>query len=305
MITALCLNPSLDRTLSVRDFRPGETNRVEAESTVPGGKGVNVARLLSCLGAEAQALLFLPESGREAMEGALGAAGCGLLSVPLPGSLRVNLKVLDTVNARVTELNAPGLAPSKEAMDAMERLAVSAARGSRWLCLCGSLPPGCPDDYYARLTRAVKARAPGCRVALDVSGPALEAALREGPDLIKPNIEELSALCARRPAGLQEALAAAEGLLGRGAGAVMLSLGGEGAALLGEGLRLFAPALRLEVASTVGAGDAMLAGYIAGGERGLAPEEAFRLSAACAAARVAGDEKRWRDFLSRAEVRPL
>ncbi len=305
MITALCLNPSLDRTLSVRGFRPGETNRVEDERTAPGGKGVNVARLLACLGAEAQALLFLPEDGRAAMEGALREAGCGLLGVPLPGSLRVNLKVLDTVNARVTELNAPGLAPSKEAMEAMERLAVSAARGSRWLCLCGSLPPGCPEDYYARLMRAVRAEAPGCRVAVDVSGPALEAALREGPDLIKPNIEELSDLSSRPLANLQEALAAAGALPGRGAGAILLSLGGEGAALLTEGLRLFVPALRLEVASTVGAGDAMLAGYIAGTEQGLAPVEAFRLSAACAAARVAGDEKEWRDFLARVEVRPL
>lgn len=305
MITAVCLNPSLDKTLYVKDFQQGATNRVLRGQQAPGGKGVNVSRLLASFSLETQTLMFLGQHDRLLMEEALSAWGCALSAVMLPGRLRVNVKVMDESRTQVTELNTQGNPVAAQQLEEMQRLVLQAARQSRWLCLCGSLPPGCPSDYYARLIREVRQKAPGCRVALDCSGESLNLALREGPDLVKPNLEELSAFAGRPIENLEQAEQAVRALQAGGASEVILSLGAKGARLYSGQERYFAPGLSLPVVTTVGAGDAMLAGYIAGREQGLSAREAFRLSAASAAALIAGQPGSRDQYLALAEVRQL
>ena len=303
MITALCLNPSLDRTVYVERLERGGTNRVLREQTVPGGKGVNVARMMASFGLLSQAALFLGREDERLMEETLSGWGCGMRAVMLDGALRVNIKVMDQSRGEITELNAPGSPVNDRQLEAMEDLVIESAAQSRWLCLCGSLPPGCPDGYYARLIRGVRRRAPACRIALDASGESFRLALREGPDLIKPNLDELSAFAGYPIGDIDEAPRSIEALREGGAKDIILSMGARGARLYAGGTILLVSGLKVPVATTVGAGDAMLSGYIAGLEEGLSRKEAFRLAAAAAAARVAGQEERREEYVRLIGVR--
>ena len=303
MITALCLNPSLDRTVYVERLERGGTNRVLREQTVPGGKGVNVARMMASFGLPTRAALFLGREDERLMEETLSLWGCGMRAVMLDGALRVNIKVMDQSRGEITELNAPGSPVNDRQLEAMEDLVIENAAQSRWLCLCGSLPPGCPDGYYARLIRGVRRKAPACRIALDASGESFRLALREGPDLIKPNLDELSAFAGYTIGDIDKAPRSIEALMQGGARDIILSLGARGARLYAGGTVLHASGLKVPVATTVGAGDAMLSGYIAGLEEGLSRKEAFRLAAAAAAARVAGQEERREEYVRLIGVR--
>ena len=303
MITALCLNPSLDRTVYVERLERGGTNRVLREHTVPGGKGVNVARMMASFGLPSRAALFLGREDERLMGETLTGWGCGMRAVMLDGALRVNIKVMDQSRGEITELNAPGSPVNDRQLEAMEDLVIESAAQSRWLCLCGSLPPGCPDEYYARLIRGVRLRAPGCRIALDASGESFRLALREGPDLIKPNLDELSAFAGYPIGDIDEAPRSIEALMQGGAKDIILSMGARGARLYAGGTVLLVSGLKVPVATTVGAGDAMLSGYIAGLEEGLSRKEAFRLAAAAAAARVAGQEERREEYVRLIGVR--
>jgi len=303
MITALCLNPSLDRTVYVECLERGGTNRVLREQTVPGGKGVNVARMMASFGLFSQAALFLGREDERLMGETLSLWGCGMRAVILDGALRVNIKVMDQSRGEITELNASGSPVNDRQLEAMEDLVIESAAQSRWLCLCGSLPPGCPDGYYARLIRGVRRMAPGCRIALDASGESFRLALREGPDLIKPNLDELSAFAGYTIGDIDEAPRSIEALMQGGARDIILSMGARGARLYAGGTVLHASGLKVPVATTVGAGDAMLSGYIAGLEEGLSRKEAFRLAAAAAAARVAGQEERREEYVRLIGVR--
>ena len=303
MITALCLNPSLDRTVYVERLERGGTNRVLREQTVPGGKGVNVARMMASFGLPSRAALFLGREDERLMEETLSLWGCGMRSVMLDGALRDNIKVMDQSRGEITELNASGSPVNDRQLEAMEDLVIESAAQSRWLCLCGSLPPGCPEEYYARLIRGVRLRAPGCRIALDVSGESFRLALREGPDLIKPNLDELSAYTGYAIEDADDARRGIEALRKGGAGDIILSMGARGARLYAGGAVLHASGLKVPVVTTVGAGDAMLSGYIAGLEEGLSRKEAFRLAAAAAAARVAGQEERREEYVRLIGVR--
>ncbi len=303
MITALCLNPSLDRTVYVERLEIGGTNRVLLEQTVPGGKGVNVARMMASFGLPSRAALFLGREDERLMEETLTGWGCGMRAVMLDGALRVNIKVMDQSRGEITELNASGSPVNDRQLEEMEELVIESAAQSRWLCLCGSLPPGCPDGYYARLIRGVRRRAPACRIALDASGESFRLALREGPDLIKPNLDELSAFAGYTIGDIDEAPRSIEALMQGGARDIILSMGARGARLYAGGTVLHASSLKVPVATTVGAGDAMLSGYIAGLEEGLSRKEAFRLAAAAAAARVAGQEERREEYVRLIGVR--
>ena len=303
MITALCLNPSLDRTVYVECLEIGGTNRVLREQTVPGGKGVNVARMMASFGLPSRAALFLGREDERLMEETLSGWGCGMRAVMLDGALRVNIKVMDQSRGEITELNASGSPVNDRQLEEMEELVIESAAQSRWLCLCGSLPPGCPDGYYARLIRGVRRRAPACRIALDASGESFRLTLREGPDLIKPNLDELSAFAGYPIGDIDEAPRSIEALMQGGARDIILSMGARGARLYAGGTVLHASGLKVPIATTVGAGDAMLSGYIAGLEEGLSRKEAFRLAAAAAAARVAGQEERREEYVRLIGVR--
>jgi 1-phosphofructokinase len=166
----------------------------------------------------------------------------------------------------VTKLNALGPRLSDVEVEALLERAVAASDGAGWTVASGSLAPGTPDDLYARLTDAV--RHVGVRVAVDTSGPALERVLAAGPDVLKPNEEELSEVTGSVPETLGDVVLAANELRSSGVGTVLVSLGPSGAVLVGDGRAFHAESRVIVPRSTVGAGDALLAGFLAAGGDG-------------------------------------
>jgi len=181
----------------------------------------------------------------------------------------------------VTKLNEPGPQLSPEEVEAVTAATVAAAADAEWLACTGSLPPGAPIDFYARVVERLGSAQ--VKVAVDSSGAPLVAALDAGPDLIKPNREELAEATGRAIFTVGDVVAAAEELRGRGVGTVLASLGADGAVLVDASGATFGSATIDRARSAVGAGDAMLAGFLAGGGAGPdALREALAWGAAAA-----------------------
>ncbi|MFZ5851712.1 MAG: 1-phosphofructokinase [Actinomycetota bacterium] len=286
MIVTVTPNPSIDLTLELAELRRGTVHRATGRHVEPSGKGVNVTRALAANGVAS--LAVLPVGGSEGLELAdlLRAEGVAFRSVPIAEPVRVNVSLTEP-GGLVTKVNELG--PRLSAAEATALLAAVAevAREAAWVVGAGSLPQGVPDDFYARLSAQVTAA--GSRFALDTSGPALRAGVAGGPDLVKPNAEELAAATGRALHTLADVVAAARELCAAGARAVLASLGPDGALLVTPTAVAHAEAPVGHPRSTVGAGDALLAGFLStvgSGGAGASDGEALREAVAWASTAV-------------------
>ncbi|MBF5043908.1 1-phosphofructokinase [Aggregicoccus sp. 17bor-14] len=257
------LNAALDHSLECAHFRAGEVNRVSAHWQTPGGKGVNVAAFLSGWVKPVAAAGFLGRDNAAPFEALFRERGIEDRCVRVAGETRANLKVLDRERDAVTDLNLPGVRVGPSEWSALLAQVDALAHRQPLFVLAGSLPEGLPGDAYAQLVRRL--RAAGCRVALDASGAPLRHGVRERPHLLKPNLRELEELVQRRLPDRAAVLAAARGLVADGVEQVVVSLGAEGALWVEARQALYArPPAPERLVSTVGAGDALLAGVLAG-----------------------------------------
>jgi 1-phosphofructokinase len=284
MIVTLTPNPSLDRTVSITDLRRGEVQRASASRLDPGGKGVNISRALTAH--KARTLAVLPAGGPQGhlLAELLQEAGIAVAIVPISGSTRANLALVEP-DGTTTKINEPGPLLSKAELEALLAGAVNTlAEQPSWLVGSGSLPPGADDNLYAGLVG--RCRDAGVRVAIDASGPPLALAVVAGPDLIKPNLEELEELVGRSLNSLGDVLVAAVDLVEHGVATVVVSLGGHGALLVSASTIAHAVAPVAAPLSTVGAGDALLAGYLYATGNGSTDVEALSAGVAWGAAAV-------------------
>lgn len=265
MIVTFTPNPSLDRTLEVESLDRGEVVRAHAVRSDPGGKGVNVSRALAANGHPSRAVLPLGGADGGLLASLLQGLGIEVASVPITDAIRSNVTLVEP-DGTVTKVNAPGPRLSDVEVGALLERAVAAADGAGWVVASGSLAPGTPDDLYARLAAAV--RPVGARVAVDTSGPALDRVLVAGPDVLKPNEEELSEVTGMVPETLGDVVVAASELRSKGVKTVLVSLGPSGAVLVDGGQAFHAESAVIVPRSTVGAGDALLAGFLASGGDG-------------------------------------
>jgi 1-phosphofructokinase len=265
VIVTLTPNPSVDRTLEVPAFERGAVVRATSARAHPGGKGVNVARALAANGVPTRAVL--PSGGREgsALLALLADLDVEVVPVPIGGSVRENVTIVEP-DGTETKLNAPGPTLSSDEIAALVEATVAASRGADWVALCGSLPPGGDERLYPNLVAALHET--GVRVAVDASGSALAASLPAAPDLVKPNAEELAEAVGRPLITIGDVVEAAYELLQRGAQITLVTLGAGGAVLTLDGDVFHAVAPRAMPRSTVGAGDATLAGFLADGTVG-------------------------------------
>jgi 1-phosphofructokinase len=277
-------NPSLDRTVEVDRLRRGEVQRLTATSVHPGGKGVNVARALHRNGHRTHAVVPIGGPEGDQFAALLRAVGVPMSTVEVDASIRVNVTITES-DGTTTKLNAEGAPLTPDACERLWSVTVGLAEGGGWVAGCGSLPPGVDGDFYAALVD--RGRRAGCRTAIDASGPALAEAVAVGPTLIKPNYHELSELTGVPLATFGDAVHAAKGLCDRGVGAVLVSLGVDGALLVTSGEVLYGDSAPVMVRSTVGAGDALLAGFLAASAAG-ADALATGLAWATAACRLPG-----------------
>ena len=282
MIVTLTMNPSVDRTAQLpAPLAVGGVNRIAAVDDSPGGKGVNVARVVAAGGVEARAVF--PAPPEDPFVTMCAATGVATSVMPTTGAVRINLTLADP-EGTTTKINSPGPELDAATLDRVRSTIADLAREAQWVVLSGSLPRGVEDGFYADLVTAL--RPAGARLAVDTSDAplaALAARLPEAaPDLVKPNGEELGQLAGVDGAELERravdgdpgpVVAAARALRGRGIGAVLVTLGGAGAVLVDDDETWFANAPAVQVRSTVGAGDSALAGYLLAGARGLPPRD--------------------------------
>ncbi|MET9495896.1 1-phosphofructokinase [Streptomyces sp. NPDC006552] len=265
MILTVTPNPSLDRTYELPGLDRGGVVRATAERMDPGGKGVNVSRAVAAAGAPTLALLPLGGAPGALLGELLTGQGIPVAPVPVAGLTRSNIALAEP-DGTLTKINAPGPEVSAEEAESLLSAVGTRSAGAAWIACCGSLPRGLTPSWYAALV--ARAHAAGARIALDTSGPALLAALRERPDVVKPNAEELAEAVGRPLATVGDALKASEQLRESGAAAVLASLGADGQLLVDATGTWFASAPAPTVRSNVGAGDASLAGFLIAGGQG-------------------------------------
>jgi len=275
-IAVVMPNPSLDRTANVAELVPGAVNRVASAQDDPGGKGMNVAGFLADWGVRLAISGFLGAENAQPFRRVLAAKGVADHFVAVEGANRTNVKIVEGDGARITDLNFPGFGVTAEQEEALLRTVDALAAGYGWMMFCGSLPEGVAPDLYARLIG--RARAHGARVALDTSGKPLAAALGAVPNVIKPNGEELSGVLGAPIRSVAQAADAAREMRRRGIDEVIVSLGADGAVFADARGVLHAVGRAETVRSTVGAGDALLAGFMLGTLRGLSPADRARLA---------------------------
>lgn len=289
MIVTVTANPSLDRTIELdAALDRGEVQRSISSGEQPGGKGVNVSRALIASGLDTIAVL--PGDASDPMLVALRAEHTPTAGLPITGRVRSNVTITEP-DGTTTKINEPGPQLSVDDDAALIALVVSHARRAEWVVLAGSLPPGLSDDFYVRVVQAIRAAGENSlpRIAVDSSGAPMQALIQSGVgiDLIKPNAEELAELTGL-PDTFEDdpdaAAAAALTLVSKGCQTVLATLGSRGALLVTANETWRATMPPVSAKSTVGAGDASLAGYLLAQQRGAAPERRLAQAVAHGAA---------------------
>jgi 1-phosphofructokinase family hexose kinase len=275
------LNPAIDRTLSIRGFAVGKVNRVKDDQSDPGGKGVNVAAFLADLDLQVTVTGFLGSENQDLFFHFFNCNDIDDDFVRVGGLTRVGLKIVDDLTQQTTDINFPGSRVDRRDIDYLFSRFERYAAPGLWHALGGSIPGGAPVEIYARLTELIHSL--GGRVLLDTSGKPLLAALDSRPEVLKPNIDELSELVGRPLETPADVRAAAVSLLERGVQRVVVSMGADGALFVDPGRAVLARPPRVTVRSTVGAGDAMVAGILYAMIHEQSLDDVARMATACGA----------------------
>ena len=273
MIYTVTLNPALDKTVEIPSFTTDGVNRITSIRTDPGGKGINVSKVVAALG-----------STRQMISEALSGLNMTCDFLPVEGNTRINLKVVDPIAHTSTEINEPGVPVDPATLQSLLDHLLKLLRHDDIVVLAGSLPVNAPADTYRVWGDACREK--GAKVILDSDGAGMVEGVKAKPFLIKPNSEELSHLMGRALDSQQELTAAARELLQTGVQKVIVSMGSRGMLHVLPEQTIFVPGLRVPVKDTVGAGDAVIAALAVAEERGLTLEETLRLSTAAGAASV-------------------
>lgn len=284
MIYTVTLNPALDKTVEIPGMALDTVNRITEMRTDPGGKGINVSKVIAKLGGESCAAGILGGGSGKMLEKLLEGEPFATRFRFVEGQTRTNIKIIDREGHTNTDINEPGLTVTDADLDALLHELSAELRPGDIVVLAGSLPKGAPQDTYRTWTAACKKA--GARVFLDADGALLAEGLKAAPYLIKPNDDELSRLAGKKLETLEELTAEGRKLLERGIERVVISLGGRGALYLRKGSTIYAEGLKVPVGSTVGAGDSVVAALAYAEAQGLSEEEAVRLSTAAGAANV-------------------
>lgn len=283
-IVTITLNPALDHTVHIPQFQTGEVNRAQQQRIDPGGKGINVAKVVRALGYPVAVTGFLGQDNSKVFNEYFQRKAIDNFFVEVTGAARVNIKIVDDHNGQVTEINFPGLISTSPDLAKLTGVIRRLANDRQYFVISGSLPQGLPDTIYGQLIEILKGQR--VRVLLDSSGAALREGIKALPDAIKPNLEELSQLMGKSLGKENDIRKAIAELLAGGIKQVVVTLGSQGAIIADkeQTLRVRPPAVIAK--STVGAGDALVAGFVVGQTQGLSLAECARLGTAAATASV-------------------
>ena len=307
-ILTLTLNPALDLTVQLPRLEPGQVNRSDEMHTHAAGKGLNVAQVLADLGHRLTVSGFLGADNPQAFETLFAKRGFVDAFIRVPGETRSNLKLAES-DGRITDVNGPGPLVGAAAQQALLDRLDEIAPGHDAVVVAGSLPQGVSPAWLQALIERLKSL--GLKVALDTSGEALRAALKAGPWLIKPNTEELAEVFDSEVASVAAQAEVASRLHAQGIEHVVISHGAQGVNWFSVGSAMHATPPKVSVASTVGAGDSLLAGMLHGLLSADTPEQTLRTATAIAAMAVTqigfgiGDTAQLAQLEQGVRVRPL
>lgn len=288
MIKTVTLNPAVDKTIEIDDFKVGEVNRISSIRLDAGGKGINVSKTIKALGGSSIATGFLAGRNGAYIKDCLERMQVSNEFLSVSGEIRTNLKVVDRRNRTNTDINEPGLIEvTEEDLCRLEDMIFSDMCKEDILVLSGSVPSNVQADRYRKWTE--RANETGIKVLLDADRDLLEEGIKAMPYLVKPNIAELETLLSRKLNDRNEIVHAGRSLLDLGIHTVVISLGAGGAFFLNREHTIFTEGLKTEVKSTVGAGDAMVAALAYAIDRGDPFEKTVALSVAAGTAAVASE----------------
>lgn len=287
-IITITLNPAIDQTITLAGLTPGSVNVARSVTSNPGGKGVNVASCLADFGEPVLASGLLGKHNSDAFVELFEGKGILDRFLRVPGSTRVNIKLADVEQGETTDINLPGIQVNPSDLDRLLEQFDHFTDAGRYVVLAGSLPTGLPTDTYPQLIARLNGL--GAKVLLDTSGAPLAAALDAAgealPACIKPNRHELEQWAGRALPSLNDVLAAGRALQQRGIEKVVVSLGSEGALFLDDKQALLASLPAVNAVSTVGAGDALVAGLVAAWRAGIDLDGTARQAVAFAVAKL-------------------
>ena len=261
MIYTITLNPALDRTLWIQKVRDDVSNRILEEKSFAGGKSVDVSKVLKNLGVDNIALGFVGGFAGRELEGRLLNEGIETDFVRVSGETRTNIIIHETDTGKQLAFNArgPEIKPDElmQFIEQLERLPCGEV-----VAIGGSIPLGVSPEIYRKIISLVKKCQ--AKVVLDVDGEALRQGIKAHPNVIKPNIHELSELAGRELKGLDDVVTAARSINQQGVEIVLVSMGAKGILLVSDGQQYLAVPPNVNVESTIGAGDSSVAGFVFG-----------------------------------------
>lgn len=294
MIMTVNLNASIDKRYVAEKCREGEVNRVASCTNTAGGKGLNVARVAVMLGEPVMAAGILRGHSGQFIAEQIARQEILNCCIQASGENRCCINILDRSTGKQTEYLEPGepVGPKdgERFLESFGRL----LKQTDAVVISGSAAPGIGKEMYAEMVRMAKeAKVP---VLVDASGEFLKSAAEEGPDLIKPNRDEIQAYAGRKLEKEEEFIDAGRKLLEKGVGTVVISLGSEGSLVMNAHRVYRVESPKVAAVNTVGCGDAMTAGFAVGMARGMDEKEMIRLASAAAAANAADEKTGYADW---------
>lgn len=256
-ILTVTLNPCIDKTIEITDFKKGEVNRIKNLRTDAGGKGINASRVLSDSDIETIALSIVGGKTGELLEELLIKENVKLDFLKITGETRTNYKIYDPVTLETTDINESGININEDILNEFYQLLIKYLPSTSVLILAGSVPPGCKKTVYSDITTLAKEY--DVKVIVDADGELLKYAIDSKPYAIKPNIHELENLLSKELNSEEEIIKSIHELSNNGISLVCVSMGKDGAYFYKDGQMIKTKPIKVNVKSAVGCGDSMVA----------------------------------------------
>lgn len=285
MIYTLTMNPSIDVDLIIPELKPDDSNRVKEHRNYPGGKGLNVSRVVKKLGGHTMALVLMGGHVGDMIARLLREQGLNFETLEVEAETRTNVFLTDEKARTMTRISSRGeTLPDRAIRLLFEKLDLIDLRRVSYLVLGGSLPGRTPKDLYRKIIERLNAKGDPCRILLDADGDTLIKSLEARPAIIKPNSHEASRALGWEIESLEDAVKASKEFMDRGVEIVLLTLGERGAiAARAEGIWHARPP-KVETISSVGSGDSFIGGFLSSLAMGLDPGAALKRGCAAGAA---------------------
>lgn len=278
MIITVTLNPAMDKTITVDNFSLGKVNRVSGIRYDIGGKGINVSKVLINFGIESTCMGFMGGIWEENFRNEISKIKVNYKFTHIDEDTRTNTKIVDKVNNTFTDINEAGPEIKKETLEGfIDEFRQICSKGDI-VVLSGGVSPSVPKDIYAVLTHIAKQK--GASVILDADGELLKEGLKAGPDIIKPNEHELSAIFGIDGEDEEQLILCGKKLIESGVSKILISLGAKGAIYITRSAIYFAKGIKVPVKSTVGAGDSMVAALVYSNINNFTDEETLKYAMA-------------------------